>query len=296
MNSNERIEQKIKYALQNTQESLPLSPTAACQGAEGAYSQFACEALFSKPGITHYDSFEAVFEAVDKGMCDYGILPLENSLQGTVTEVYDLMSKYNFYIVRSVKMKINHALLANKGVIAPQIKEIHSHEQALGQCSDFIKKLQNVKIVKRSNTAKAARYIAESGRTDAAAIASLDCAKLYGLSVISQKIQNNDHNYTRFVCISKEPEIYPGADRISLVFATSHKPGSLYKSISKFADLGVNLTKLESRPIPGEDFEYRFHIELDSPITDEILSLIDSLDKAPEKFAFLGNYSEIKSD
>ena len=292
--SNIKLSDKIKSALANSPESFPKTSLCACQGVEGAYSQFACETLFTNPEILYFESFDAVFNAVDKGMCKNGILPVENSMEGSVNEVCELMRRYNFYIIRSVKIKINHALLSNEGVIPPQIKEIYSHEQALGQCRNFIKKLQDVKVIKCANTAAAARMVAESGRLDVAAIANPDCAKLYNLSVISRNIQNNDNNFTRFICISKNMEIYPDANRISLMFTVAHKPGSLYEFISKFADLGVNLVKLESRPIPGRDFEYMFYVEMDASVnTKGILALINELENSPESFTFLGNYSEV---
>ncbi|MCL2071137.1 MAG: bifunctional chorismate mutase/prephenate dehydratase [Oscillospiraceae bacterium] len=273
---------------------FPKTAVVACQGTEGAYSQSACKKLFEQPIIMYFDSFDAVFNAVDKGMCKYGILPLENSLHGSVTEVYDLMRRYSFSIARTAKVKINHALLANHGSFAPQIKEIYSHEQALSQCSDFIKNLQNIKITSCANTAVAARTVSESGRNDFAAIANPNCADLYELSIISLDIQNNSNNYTRFICISKETEIYPEADKVSLMFTVAHKPGSLYEFLGKFANIGVNLSKLESRPIPGSDFEFMFYAEMDADANSaEIARLFKQLYDAPEYFTFLGNYSEI---
>lgn len=286
---------KIKSAI-DTGKIFPQSVSAACQGTEGAYSQFACENLFQQPEILYFESFNAVCAAVDKGMREYGILPLENSLHGSVTEVYDLMRKYGFYIVRSLKMKINHALLANHGVIPPQIKEIYSHEQALGQCGDFIKNLKDVKIISCANTAVAARTVAQSGRTDIAAIANPNCAELYNLSVISRDIQNNKNNYTRFICISKNLEIYHGADRISLMFTVPHKPGALYAFLAEYAQLGVNLTKLESRPIPGTDFDFMFYAEIEASVCSrKIIDLISYYNNASETFLFLGNYIEISA-
>jgi chorismate mutase/prephenate dehydratase len=301
---NTQLAQRIREALENTPKLFPQSSVVACQGIEGAYSQFACEKLFSRPSIMYFNSFDAVFNAVDKGLCQNGILPLENSLHGSVTEVYDLMKKYRFHITRSVKMKINHALLAKAGTRLPEIKEIYSHEQALMQCSDFLKGLNDIKIIDGKNTAAAAKMVADSDRRDIAAISNPRCAELYGLSVLSSDVQNNGNNYTRFICIAKELEIYPGSDKISIMFTVPHKPGSLYGIMSKFASLGVNLTKLESRPIPEMDFEFMFYVELEASVyAEEIVNLISSLDRSPEQgaseqtasehFAFLGSYSEI---
>ena len=238
---------------------FPTRAVVACQGIEGAYSQIACDKLFPLSQIMYFGRFEGVFRAVEAGMCRYGILPIENSLYGSVTEVYDLMSKYNFHIARSVRIKIDHALLAKKGTALSDIREIVSHEQALGQCADFIKSLGDVRVTVCSNTAEAARAAAESGRNDIAALASPDCASLYGLSVLKTSVQNSDNNHTRFICISKDIEVYPGANRISLMLTLPHRPGSLYRMMARFAALGLNLTKLESRPIEGLDFEFMFY-------------------------------------
>ena len=284
----------IRAAAENTPREFPSGATVAVQGREGAYSSFACDRLFQRPSIMYFSTFESVFQAVEKGFCRYGILPIENSLYGSVTEVYDLMSKYNFHIARSVRIKIDHALLAKKGTELSDIREIVSHEQALGQCADFIKSLGDVRVTVCSNTAEAARAAAESGRNDIAALASPDCASLYGLSVLKTSVQNSDNNYTRFICISKDIEVYPGANRISLMLTLPHRPGSLYRMMARFAALGLNLTKLESRPIEGLDFEFMFYFDIEADVcAAPVLGLLGDLDRAPETFNFLGAYSEL---
>ena len=284
----------IRAAAENTPREFPSGATVAVQGREGAYSSFACDRLFQRPSIMYFSTFESVFQAVEKGFCRYGILPIENSLYGSVTEVYDLMSKYNFHIARSVRIKIDHALLAKKGTALSDILEIVSHEQALGQCADFIKSLGDVRVTVCSNTAEAARAAAESGRNDIAALASPDCASLYGLSVLKTSVQNSDNNHTRFICISKDIEVYPGANRISLMLTLPHRPGSLYRMMARFAALGLNLTKLESRPIEGLDFEFMFYFDIEADVcAAPVLGLLGDLDRAPETFNFLGAYSEL---
>lgn len=284
----------IRAAAENTPREFPSGATVAVQGREGAYSSFACDRLFQRPSIMYFSTFESVFQAVEKGFCRYGILPIENSLYGSVTEVYDLMSKYNFHIARSVRIKIDHALLAKKGTALSDIREIVSHEQALGQCADFIKSLGDVRVTVCSNTAEAARAAAESGRNDIAALASPDCASLYGLSVLKTSVQNSDNNHTRFICISKDIEVYPGANRISLMLTLPHRPGSLYRMMARFAALGLNLTKLESRPIEGLDFEFMFYFDIEADVcAAPVLGLLGDLDRAPETFNFLGAYSEL---
>jgi len=284
----------VENALENTPKLFPEKGFVACQGVEGAYSQMACDKLFKAPNILYFRHFDGVFAAVEKGLCQYGILPIENSSYGSVGQVYDLMSKHNFHIVRSIKLHIHHALLAKRGTQKGDIKEIFSHEQAIGQCSEFLRSLGDVKITVCENTAAAAEKVAASDRTDVAAISSANCAELYGLSMLSEDIQNSDNNYTRFICISKEMQIYPGANKISLMLSTPHKPGALYSLIAKFATAGINITKLESRPIPGRDFEFVFYFDVEASLySKDVLSVLADLDASPELFVFLGSYSEV---
>ncbi len=280
----------ITSALSETPQLFPKSAAVACQGVEGANSTAACEKIFERPSIMYFKTFEGVFNAVHKDLCRYGILPIENSLYGSVGNVYGLMKKYGFFIVQSIKLKINHVLLAKPGVKIQDIKKIYSHEQALGQCADFLKNL-NVEIEACENTAAAARMISEGDMRNAAAISSLQCAELYNLDVLSENIQNSDNNYTRFICLSKKLEIYPGARRISLMMTLPHRPGSLYQLMAKFAALGINLTKLESRPLPDKDFEFMFYFDLDVSVYDEaVMDLFSQLEGGNERFLFLGCY------
>lgn len=271
---------------------FPSRAVVACQGAEGAYSQIACTKMFALPQIMYFGRFDGVFRAVEAGMCRYGILPIENSSAGSVTEVYDLMEKYNCKIVRSLKLKIEHRLLANPGTKLADVKEVVAHEQSLNQCGEFLKS-SGVKVTVFSNNAAAAKYVAESQRTDLAAIASESCADLYGLQVLSDHISNTDHNYTRFLCISKSMEIFDGASRITFVTSTGHRPGSLYNLLAKFATRGLNITKLESRPIPGKDFEFRFYFDVDASVRSHDTQTILSQLEKEDFFTFLGAYSEV---
>ena len=289
-----KVAEKIEKALENSPEQLPERATVACQGVEGAYSSLACSKLFTYPTVMYFKSFENVFSAVDSGLCRYGILPIENSNAGSVNEVYDLMNKYNFYITRSLKLWISHSLLANEGASLSGIKEIFSHRQAIEQCSHFLSGLENVKVTVCENTAAAAKMVRESGRTDAAAIGSRDCAELYALCEIASGIQNSDNNYTRFICISKNIEIYAGANKTSIVLVLPHEPGSLYNAIARFASLGLNLTKLESRPIAGSNFEFMFYFDIDASVySEQLRTVISQLENDCIKFIYLGSYSEV---
>jgi len=288
------IVEQIRAAVDNVKSEFPCNPIVACQGVEGAYSQLAATKLFDAAKIMYMRTFEGVFNAVEQGLCDYGILPVENTMSGSVTPVYELMKEHKFHIVRSVKHRINHVLLTKGAVDIKNIKEIFSHEHAISQCSEFLKSHPNIKVTVCENTAIAAEMTAKSDRTDVAAISSKNCAELYDLNIAAENIQNKDHNYTRFICISKNLEIFEGANKISLMMSSEHRPGALYSILTNFSVLNLNLTKLESRPIAGTDFEFTFYFDVDGNVKDEkVLSLIGQLDDGKNNFTFLGNYSEI---
>lgn len=285
---------KINEAVSSTAPVFPEFATVACQGVEGAYSQIACEKLFNVPNIMYFKNFDAVFTAIEKGFCQYGVLPIENSTAGSVNQVYDLMMRHNFNIVRSVRVKVDHSLVALKGAKLEDIREIVSHEQAINQCSGFLRSLPNVTVTVCENTAMAAKLVAESGRKDLAALSSHSCAKLYGLDCLKQSVQDNGGNFTRFICISKNLEIYPGADKTSIMVVTAHKPGALYKLLSRFYANGVNLTKLESRPLPDKNFEFMFYFDLEKSVySPEFVQLLGELGEMCEEFEYLGSYSEV---
>ncbi len=287
--------EEIMTAIDSTPKMFPERADVACQGVEGAYSQIAAERLFRSPNIMFFNDWEKVFSAIEAGMCRYGVIPIENSTAGSVKKVYDLMISRNFKIVRTVRIKIDHSLLANKGAKLSEIKEIFSHEQAISQCASFLSSLgPDVKITRVENTAKAAQMVAESGRTDVASISSRSCAIQYGLETLASAIQDNGNNHTRFICITNKTEIYPGADRTSLMLVTPHKPGALYRILSRFNSLGINLIKLESRPIPERDFEFMFYFDLESSVySPKLAQLLAELEQECEEFTYLGSYSEV---
>ena len=284
----------IETAMDQTDRLFPPKAAVACQGAEGAYSQLACDKLFKHPQVLYFSTFEAVFSAVESGFCRFGVLPLENSTAGSVNQVYDLMRQHNFKIVRSTRLKVDHNLVAKKGTRLSDVKEIFSHPQAISQCGRFLDGLDGVKITPWENTAMAARTVAESDRTDVAAIASHSTVGLYGLNCLKTDIQDQGNNYTRFICISKDLEIYPGADKTSLLLVAPHRPGSLYHLLARFYAYGVNIIKLESRPIPNRDFEFMFYFDLETSVyAEEFIRLMDDLESVSEEFQYLGSYSEV---
>ena len=285
---------KIRAAIESTPDFLPSMPTVACCGIDGSFAFQAAEKAFVHAMISGFKNFEAVAQAVERGLCQYGVLPIENSTFGTVKPVYDLMGKYNFYIVRALKLHVRHALMARPGATLDGIKEIISHEQAVGQCAEFLRTLKEVQVTTGSNTAVAARQVAQSGRNDLAAIASPQCAELYGLEVLREDIQDHDNNYTRFICISRDLQIYPGANRVSVTLRLPHRAGALSRFITRFAALGVNLTKLESVPLPGSDFEVSFYFDFDASVRAQgVTELLDELSTEAAQFVFLGNYIEL---
>ena len=285
---------QIQSAIDHTDPLFPPSAMVACQGVEGAYSQQAAEKLFRRPNVLYFSNFEGVFSAIEKGLCRYGVIPLENSTAGSVNMVYDLMMRHNFRIVRSVRLKVDHNLLARPGVKLEDIREVYSHEQAIGQCSAFLQAHPEIKVVRCANTAEAAKFVSQSDRRDIAALSSRACAELYGLQNLAPACQDQGNNYTRFICIGRELEIYPGADRTSLMVVLPHRPGSLYKLLSRFYALGINLNKLESRPLPDRDFEFMFYFDLDTSVySQQFMQLMGELDTICETFSYLGSYSEV---
>ncbi len=285
---------KIKSALEKGELKFPVKAKVACQGVAGAYSGIAADKLFELADVTFFKNFDGVFNAVEKGFCKYGVLPIENSSAGSVNQVYDLMKEHKFYIVKSVRLSISHNLVVNKETKKEDIKEIYSHEQALSQCKKYLEQFKNATIIACPNTAVAARTVAESGRKDIAAISSRECAELYGLKLLETNVQDSDNNYTRFILIAKELEFYQGAEKISIMTTLpQNTPGSLNKLLSKFSNLGINLTKLESRPIVGSSFEFMFYFDFNCDIKEKaVQNLLCELDNSTEQFTFLGAYGE----
>lgn len=278
-----------------TTERFPPKAVVACPGVEGSYAQQATSLMFPIPTILYFKGFEKVFEAVEKGLCPYGILPVENSAAGSVAAVYDLMRQHRFHIVRALRLKVDHVLLAPRGVKLADVRTITSHPHALAQCARFLKSHPEMRAEPGANTAVAAKDLAAHGARDRAVIASRACAELYGLDVIAEDICDAAYNYTRFICIAKELEVRADANKISLMLSLPHRPGALNGIIAKFAAIDVNLTKLESRPVPGRDFEFSFVFDFEANTNDaQVRALLAELSSDPEieHFTFLGAFGE----
>ncbi len=283
------------YYFKPENEPFPDKVMVACQGIEGAYSQITAKRLFPEGTFLYFKNFGAVIKAVQQGLCDFGVLPIENNTFGSVKAVYQLLGKEDVNIVRGFRLKIEHQLLAKPGVKLKEINTIYSHEQALGQCSEFLNTLgDKVAQTPCRNTAVAARMVAQSKDPYVACLSSPECAKLYGLEVLKWKAADNDTNYTRFLCIARRKDIYPGADRISMIMTLPHRPGSLCEILEKFKEQKIDLLKLESEPIPGQDFEFRFYMDIHASMRDDnVRAMMKEIKGMCPSFSFLGNYEEL---
>ncbi len=284
---------EIEAAVAAAPNLPPQRGTVACCGIFGSNAQMACDKLLPLSQILYVNSFQAVFDAVEEGLAQFGVLPIENSSNGSVKEVYDLLERKHCYIVRGTKQWISHDLLAKEGTRLEDIHTVYSHPQALGQCSEFFAQYPHIKLEPYTNTAMAAQMVAQSEDAGIAAVAAPQCAQLYGLQAVRRSIQNNDNNYTRFICITKDLAVYPGANKISIVTTASHTPGGLGSLLTKFGNMGINLTKIESRPIQGHNFEFLFYLDLEASLVDpRVRSLLAELHESQDKFRLLGNYPE----
>ncbi|MDY3006884.1 chorismate mutase [Anaerococcus sp. AGMB00486] len=264
----------------------------AVGGCKGSYADQVANIIFEDKKISYFKRFSEILDSIEKEKSQYGILPLENSSYGSVKEVYNLMLKRNFYIIGSFKLDINHFLLGNIDANLADIKEVYSHPQALGQCRDYIYE-RNFKENEYFNTALSAKYVKESNDKSKAAIASKFAAKEYGLKILDKNIQNEENNYTRFIIVAKDIKIFENSNKISIRLKALDKPGSLIEIVEFFKILGINMTKLESSPIPGSDFKFIFYFDFDGNIREKkVRVLLDILKKEADDFEFMGNYIE----
>lgn len=289
-----RVGAQVRASVETGSDVFPQTGMIACQGVEGANSQAACDKLLPRGNLVYVKSFGAVASAVESGLCKFGVLPVENSSNGSIRAVYDLLQHKRLNVVRSIRLCIRHELLALPGTRMEDITEIYSHEQAIGQCSRFLDSLNGVRVIPCGNTAAAAKMVAERKDKHLAALSSPACAELYGLTTLRDDVQDSENNYTRFFCVAKDPAIYAGANRISLIFACNNKPGALYDILSKPAALGINMTKLESCPVTGRNFEFIFFIELEASVRDPgVLPMLEEMERSSQSFQFLGSYAEV---
>ena len=285
---------RIQSALRAVRDPLT-DPRVLYQGEPGAYSDEAAGHFFG-PAVarSHVATWEEVFLALKEGKADYGVLPIENSSTGSISQVYDLLAQYGAYIVGEQTVKVDHCLAAPAGTTLDTITTVYSHEQGLLQCADFLKGRDWARVP-RLNTAESAQFVAKSGQPGQAAICSPHAARLYGLEILAQHINANDHNYTRFVIVSPVPEHRPGSDKVSALFTLPHRTGSLHQLMTIFAVNGLNLMKLESRPIVGRSWEYLFFADFAADLTAPGMDgVLLELTQTAEGFRVLGNYPACK--
>lgn len=275
-------------------EQLDLSKHAAVAvpGTAGSYSEQAAKKFLPDSDITFYADFEDIFTSLLSGKADFGILPLQNSTAGSVSRTYELMKRYDFKICASTKIRINHCLAARKGIRKEDISIVYSHEQALSQCSDYLRG-NGFKCHEHFNTALAAEQVAMS-HEPIAAVCSEKCALDKGLEIIERGIANANDNYTRFILISSKTLCPEGADIISVSLKLPHISSALYRLLTKFSVAGLNLLMIESKPIEGSDFDVVFYLDFEGSIlSPDVVRLMAELESELTYFRFLGNYSEI---
>ncbi len=286
---------RITKAISETTPLFPQDVSVGICGVEDSFAQLASEKLFRNPFVLYFNQYEGIFSAVEQGLCQYGIVPIEHSTAGSEKKIYDLMIQHHFSVVRSVRLKIDHNLLAKPNTKLEDVREIVANEQTVGQCSAFLKALSpNIRVTVCDNATIAAKVVTDSPRNDIAVICSHNYMEMYGLKCLRSSVQDPENNHTRFFCISKNLEIYPGADCTSIVLAVPNKPGALYKLLARFYALGINITKLESRSIPSRDFEILFYLDLETSIySQEFVQIICELSASSEEFTYLGSHSEV---
>lgn len=270
----------------------------AVQGIAGAYGHAAALKLFPDDKMDFYASFAEVFEAVERGDADYGVVPVENSTAGEVAANMELLEKHNVYINRTVTVPCTHVLAAKHGIKAEDIKIVFGHEQAIRQCGEYLSQRSGLTVVPYPNNAMAAQMVAENRSDELGCICSRECAELHGLDIAEKDIAADPNNATRFICFSKELEVYDGADTIAVSVSLPHISGSLYRMLTKFAVNELDLTKIQSKPLPLEyrtgKNEFMFYLEftgsIDKPV---VLRLLNNFMTEYSYFRLHGNFMEV---
>ena len=268
------------------------APRVVYQGEPGCYSEEAAVGFFgpevSSRGLAW---FPDVFAALERGEADYAVLPVENSSTGSIRQVYDLLAQYNYYVVGECQVKVEHCLMALPGVALEDIHTVYSHEQGLMQCERYLDAHRGWRRVPTLDTAGSAKQVAESGDRTAAAICSRRAAQIYGLHILAEGVNYNAMNHTRFVVVSPVLELRPGRNKISTVFRLPHQSGSLHEILTVFAVQGLNLLKIESRPIPGRGWEYLFFLDFTGDLAaPEMDGVLHELGQLAAEFRILGNF------
>jgi len=271
--------------------------TVAYQGEPGAFSEKASKKLFSEDvRLQPMATFNEVFESVSCGSVRYGVIPMENSVFGSIHQNYDLLLKHRLYIVGEIGLRIELHLMSSNGVRLRDIRTVYSQQQALGQCERFLRSLKHVKVVAFHDTAGAARMVREERRADIGAVASDMAAKCYGLKILKRNVEDNRQNYTRFVAVSRK-QLRPGqGTKLSLVFAARNVPGSLFRSLEGFAQNRINLVKIESRPLVGKPWQYLFYVDVEGSLEEvRLREALNHLKQVSTFCRILGTYEKARS-
>jgi chorismate mutase/prephenate dehydratase len=288
----EQIYRQIMQASKSVQGIV-----VAFQGEIGAYSEEAALQYFGQDVSTKpCESFDVVFKAVEQGEVTYGVVPVENSLEGSIARVYDLFLSSSLKVRGETELRVMHSLIANPGVTLDNVKRVYSHPQALGQAQAFLRQL-NVEAVSTYDTAGSVRMIKEKNITDGAAVAGARTAEIYGMKILARQIEDNPNNYTRFFILSNQDSPPTGKDKTSIVFSVKHKPGALFSAMKEFADAGINLTKIESRPTRQRAWEYNFYLDFEGHREDKkIKDALKSLEEHSLFLKVLGSYPRTVSN
>ncbi|MGN1411267.1 MAG: bifunctional chorismate mutase/prephenate dehydratase [Oscillospiraceae bacterium] len=295
MDIGKSIQQQTIYQKEPFMEYEPLEVSkdckVACFGIEGSNTEQAVLKMFNQCDIKYMETFEDVCKSVESGITDFGVIPIQNSTSGSITASYDLLKKYDLFITNTVDVSISHCLAVKEGTNLQDVKKVYSHPQGFTQCSEFVEKYQ-FELHKHGNTSLSAKYVKESDEP-IGAICSEHCAELYGLEPIVKNISDVLPNYTKFICVSNRFRKSADANIISVIVTVPHVKGSLYRLLTKFFVCGLNLLKIESRPLLDGSFSVAFYIDFEGSIDEvRVSSLLTALRNELDYFKFLGNYSQ----
>ena len=288
------VEEKSDFQLV---EELPMEhANVVFQGVEGAYSYAAMRAYFGEDIKSfHVKTWRDAMEAVSGGQADYAVLPIENSTAGVVADIYDLLTEYKLYIVGEQIISVNHVLLGLPEASLEDIKQVYSHPQGLAQCGKFLEQHPDWEKIKTENTAGSAKKVSEDGEKNQAAIASREAGKLFGLKVLAENICHNEQNVTKFIIVGKHPLYTKDSKKMSVCFELPHSSGTLYNMLSHMIYNGLNMTKIESRPMPGKTWEYRVFVDFEGNLMDSaVKNAVRGMAAEANNLRVLGNYRMMK--
>lgn len=280
--------EKVSHKISESKNSIGF------YGVRGSFTEEAMIKYFGdNKEAKAYEEFEKVFAAVKNGEIDYGVVPIENSSTGAISDVYDLLYKYGFYILGEVCIKVNQNLVGIKGTTLESITEIYSHPQGFGQSTDFLKTHSDWKLIPFQSTASSAKLINDLNDNSKAAIASERVASIYNLEIIKENINNQSENFTRFIVIGKENEKNPNADKVSVVFSLDDKAGTLYKLLRHFAENNINMIKIESRPMKNGPWKYFLYVDFEGdPYSEQVTKALSLIKQSSLYFRLLGAYEK----